>query len=549
MAQVDRLFRRSGLMRGKWDEPRGEATYGRQTLDKAAPGEVYRPRPRIRSGGRKGGGGERQAVGGAPAELDELNLTDRGNAERLARAHGRDLRWVKDWEKGWLRYDGRRWARSTTEEVLGLGAAVIRALIDQTRDEIAAVKKDRAQTEEEKREKKAELARLKRQLGWFIKSEMAARLNAMPHLLKSEPGLLVESTRLDRAPWALNTPDGTLDLRTGQLRPHDRGDYLTSLCPTPYRPDADCPLWKRFLEQVFAGYDGRPDYDLIDYVQKLLGYCLTGDVSAHLLPVFWGQGGNGKGTLLNTVLHVLGPDYAGPANADFLLARKGERHPTEVADLFGRRLVSCQETAEGASLNEPLVKWLTGGDPLKARRMREDYWSFFPTHKLVLSTNHKPTIRGSDGGIWRRLRLVPFTRTVMGEKEDRSLPERLKAEAEGILAWLVRGGLAWRTEGECPPDAVLLATKEYREEQDKVGQFLDERCELADGARTAAAALYAAFTSRCEANGDRFVMSQTAFGSRLSQKGLAKVRSGGISREGVRLRLSNPFKGQAGGGS
>ena len=358
----------------------------------------------------------------------------------------------------------------------------------------------------------------------------------MPDLLRSEPGLAVAHGELDADRWLLNTPSGTLDLRTGATRPHDRALYLTSLCPTAYAAGAACPLWKRFLEEVFARGDGRPDHDLIDYVQKLLGYCLTGDVSTHMLPVFWGPGGNGKGTLLGTVLHVLGPDYATAAPADFLIVRHGERHPTDVADLFGRRLVSCQETGEGASLNEPLVKGLTGGDVLKARRMREDFWSFHPTHKLILSTNYKPVIRGTDRGIWRRLRLVPFTRTFEGEAEDRALPGRLLAEAEGVLAWLVRGCLAWQKEGEQPPKAVLAATEEYREEQDKVGQFLAERCELAQDCAYSGGPVVRGVHGVVRAQGDKRPMSQTAFGTRLSARGIEKTKTSGIYRQGVRLK-------------
>ena len=227
---------------------------------------------------------------------------------------------------------------------------------------------------------------------WAIKSEMAPRVNAMLDLARSEEGIPVLPEDLDHDPWLLNCMNGTLDLLTGQLREHRREDLITKLCPTAFDQKAECPRWLQFLDEIFE------DKDLPDYIYRLLGYCLTGDTSEHILAVFHGNGANGKSVLVNTVLAVLGEDYAMTAMPDLLLARRGEHHPTEIATLFGKRLLVCHETGAGRRLNEALVKWLTGGDKLQARRMREDFWEFHPTHKAILVTNYKPEVHRSGRG-------------------------------------------------------------------------------------------------------------------------------------------------------
>lgn len=204
--------------------------------------------------------------------------------------------------------------------------------------------------------------------------------------------------------------------------------------------------------------------------------------------------------------------------------------------------MSCQETDEGRGLNESLVKWLTGGDVLTGRRMREDGWMFQPTHKLILSTNHKPTVRGQDNGIWRRLRLIPFNRKFEGKTEDRALPERLRAEAPGILAWLVRGCLDWVANGERVPDDVLLATSEYRKGEDIIERFLAECCELGPGKSCRAGKLYDAFKGWSQRTGERRPLSQTAFGTRLTEKGIGTERKNGIIRTGVDLLTGPPLE-------
>jgi putative DNA primase/helicase len=399
-------------------------------------------------------------------------------------------------------------------------------------------------------DKKKRLAHAHRVLKWAIESESAKRINAMLDLARSEPGIPILPEQFDADPWLLNCPNGTLDLRTGQLREHRREDYITKLCPTSYDAAALCPTWERFLEAVFPNDEDEPDLELIRFVQRLLGRCLTGDVTEQVLPIFWGGGANGKSTLVNAVLDTLGLGYAIKANTDLLMASRGERHPTELASLFRIRLVIASETHQGRRLNESLVKDLTGGEPIRARRMKEDFWEFKPTHKVILLTNHRPRVSGTDEGIWRRIRLVPFTATFWdpndpgksaaqlpaNRKQDKQLGEKLAAEREGILAWLVRGCMEWRRDGLTLPDKVRLATAEYRCGEDMVEQWIGECCERGDSAfRCKASALYASFRDWSERAGEE-VFSRKAFGEALTERGFQRMTSNGTWYLGLALR-------------
>lgn len=441
-------------------------------------------------------------------------LTDWGNAQRLAVQHGKDIRYCYPWNK-WLAWTGRCWLLDALNVAVQRGKnTVVSIYLEATRGESAEIR--RAISEH------------------AVASESCRAIYSMVKLAQTEPSLEIVPARLDANPWLLNCPNGTVDLSSGEVRTHRREDFITKVCTTNYVKDANCPLWKRFLHDIFAG-----NAEMIGYVQRLLGYCITGDVSTHILPVFWGCGGNGKGTLLNTMLHVIGGDYSGAAAAELLTARRQDRHPTEVADLLGKRLVVCQETDDGCRLNEPLVKWLTGGDRLQARRMREDPWQFDPTHKIILSTNYRPTVRGTDRGIWRRLRLVPFTVTFSGADEDRGLPERLKAEAPGILAWCIEGCLSWQRDGEQVPSTVLVATTEYRQEEDAVRRYINECCQVGDDHEIRASALYAGFIDWLDKAGEQHRrLSQTKFGIRIVEMGFERFTSNGTHYRGLTLTVN-----------
>jgi putative DNA primase/helicase len=335
--------------------------------------------------------------------------------------------------------------------------------------------------------------------------------------------------------------NGTVDLRTGRLREHRRGDLLTKLCPTAFEPDADCPLFRRTVEGIFEG-----DRELIGYVQRFAGYSLTGDVREHVVPIAHGAGGNGKTLLFSALLDTIGPDYSGTVTPELLMETTGDQHPTITADLFGKRLMVAAETGEGRRLNEGRIKALTGGDLVKTRRMREDYWQFTPTHKLILFTNYKPEVRGTDHGIWRRLALWPFRvrfwdpdKGETGPAElraDKSLQERLRAERQGILAWLVAGCLRWQHDGLKMPDTVRVATAEYRDAQDVLAAFLADCC-LTGGPdyRCRATPLYAAYCAWAKSAGER-ELSQRRFGIAITERGYERFTNDGTWYRGVSLR-------------
>ena len=395
---------------------------------------------------------------------------------------------------------------------------------------------------------KQKIAAAQRQLNWAIKSEAVPRIAAMLRLAQSE--LAVTPGQFDGNPMLLTCPNGTIDLESGRLREHRRQDFITKLCPTPFDQAAQCPQWTQFLSSIFPP-------KVAGYMKRFLGDCATGDIREQIFTCLWGDGSNGKSVLLETMQFVLGEDYAGKAPDGLLMARDGEQHPTEVASLFGKRLVVATETKEGARLNESRVKALTGGDKITARRMREDFWEFHPTHKLIVCSNHKPKITGQDHGIWRRVRLIPFlvrfwdadTAPKHGEdrdpkfRADKLLLGKLKAEAPGILAWLVEGCLEWQRDGLRPPAEIGAATEKYRAEEDVVQQFVEEFCDLANDPemKIRASELYSAFRKWAESSGERTGHGQKAFTQRIEQLTEFPVkRNNGSWYCGIRLRRDEP---------
>ena len=381
---------------------------------------------------------------------EDEGRTEIANARRFVAVYGDDVRFCHPWGK-WLTWDGSRWRIDDDGAVMRFGTAIA----DQVWHQVAEY-------------------HTKDTVEFATKTSRASGIAAMLKVAGSMRSVAV--AELDANPMLLNVLNGTINLRAGELREHRREDNITKLAPTNYNPDASSYDWDKFLEGVFTAQS------LIDFVQRLSGYGITGDVSEQILSVFHGGGSNGKTTLLNAIQDVLGTDYSSAAPPSLLMEKKGESHPTELAGLFGQRLVVAVETGQGARLAEATVKQLTGGDVISARRMREDFWTFSPSHKLILCTNHKPRVRGTDHAIWRRLVLVPFDQKfwnpAAGETgppelmQDKELPAKLKAEREGILAWMVQGCLAWQHGGLQIPEAVRTATSEYRSENDTLGRFV-----------------------------------------------------------------------------
>jgi putative DNA primase/helicase len=447
------------------------------------------------------GRGTTQPAGG-------YNLTDLGNARRLVHRHGRNLRYCWLWRK-WLVWDGKRWVKDDTGEVYRLAKETVSSIYQ----EAAAAPNDEARKELGKH---------------ATRSEAGARIKEMVDLARSDVPVMPDE--LDASPDLLNTESGTIDLRTGELREHRREDLITKVAPTTYRPDAAAPTWEAFLERVLPGEDLRA------FVQRAVGYSATGDTSEQCMFINHGGGANGKSTFQEAIAAALG-DYAMRAPTEMLLAKRSDGVPNDVARLKGARFVSASETEEGRRLAESRIKDLTGQDTITARFMKAEWFDFAPTHKLWLSTNHKPEIRGTDAAIWRRIRLVPWAVTIPPAEQDKKLPIALRHELAGILAWVVRGCLQWRREGLQAPDEVRKATGEYRAEMDVLAGFLVECCELDTGHWEYAKDLYECYKRWCDENGER-PEPQRKFGGRLGERGFQRDRGGsrgaGIWR-GVRL--------------
>jgi putative DNA primase/helicase len=499
------LFDQSILgQRAKWKE---RADYRDRTFEMAAEGF----RPWQDDPARNGTADGAKASANGHAKPDAPLLTDVGNARRLVGRHGNDLLYAYVW-KGFLTWDGRRWAPDET------GAAV--RMVKETQSafyrEIAG-KLQKAGDPGDDEAGKKRLAQLTAMLSHAKKWQDARRVAATLEMAKSEPGVPVLPADLDRDPMLLNVANGTLDLRTGRLRDHDRTDLLTKLAPVTYDPDATCPLWERFLERIMDG-----NADLITYLQRVVGYGLTGDVSEQAVWFLYGTGANGKSTFLATLLALLG-DYGMQAVSELLMAKAHESHPTERADLFGKRFVCTIETEQGKHVAEALMKQLTGGDKVRARRMRQDFFEFEPTHKILLAANHKPVIRGTDHGCWRRVKMLPFTVTIPEAEKDKHLADKLRAELSGILNWAVRGCRDWQEHGLGEPEEVKVATDAYRAEQDMISGFIAECCLVNAQARAKASALFDAY---CAWSGDKYT-TQKAFGQRLREKGYEGKRGHG----------------------
>jgi putative DNA primase/helicase len=313
------------------------------------------------------------------------------------------------------------------------------------------------------------------------------------------------------------------------VRPHRREDLLTKVAPVRPDPAAACPVWEAFLARIL------PDAPVRAFVRRAAGYSLTGLTTERVLFVLFGAGRNGKSTLLETLREVLG-DYATVAPAELLLVKRSEGIPNDLARLKGARFVTAAETDEGRRLAEGVVKQLTGGDTLTARFLHAEFFDFKPQFKVWLSTNHKPVIRGTDAGIWDRLRLIPFTVRIPDDEVDPGLPAKLRAEVAGIFNWLLAGLTEWREQGLDPPEAVLAATDGYRQEMDVLGAFLDDACLEEPQVRATAKALYGAYSAWCERTGEQ-PENQRTFGMRLAERGYARRKWGsGWSWYGIGLR-------------
>lgn len=437
-------------------------------------------------------------------EADDLFRGQLRLAYRLAKRYGKRLMFVPN--IGWHHWDGKRWAPDGTHAAERAVDQILRAALGES-IRCPELRQD------------------------VHKGESANGRKGILEIAGSLHPLVVAADDLDADPYLLNVANGTLDLRTQELRPHNPSDRLTKVCRAAYNSDATGGRWESFLVEVL------PDPDVRAFLQRLIGVALLGAVREHLLPIWTGTGANGKGAAYTAILHALG-DYACPAEPDLFMAREGA-HPTGSMDLRGRRLVVVSESDEGRRLAEATMKRLTGGDPIKSRSMRKDFVTFTPSHLAILVTNHLPKVSGDDEAVWRRLRVVPFNVVIPPEKRDTDLGDHLAADADAVLLWAVQGWRAYAAAGHKlhEPASVLAATGAYRNQSDAVARFLQERCERNNQMRMPQAALYAAWETWARVDGAE-PLSAKPFAQALERHGLPpSLQSHGTRyRPGVVLR-------------
>ncbi|MDG9723634.1 DNA primase family protein [Streptomyces sp. DH41] len=449
------------------------------------------------------------APGSAPARgLLPDSLTDRGSAELFVRLYAGSYRHVPG--LGWYRWSGTHWQPDEDDTVLWAAGDLAECLsLSDPRGRYSddALRRHRCRT------------------------LSTTGINAMLAQAGSAPGMVLNAARLDCDPYALCTPDGIVDLRTGALRAPDPEADLHSRCTSLAPRPMATPRWDGFLADTFGDDDAGAE--TIGFLQLLLGYSVTGDVGAQVLPFLFGPGKNGKSVLLDVLLKLLG-DYADAAPPGFLMARPYAGHPADLAELHGRRVIVCGEVRPGDKFDEARVKLLTGGDRIKARRMRQDFFSFAPTHKLWLLGNHRPEVDTGGFAFWRRMRLIPFERVVPDDRRIDNLADVLVGEeGPGILDWLIVGARRY-LGGEkdlTGPGRVRVATAAYAETEDHTGRFVSEACALDPALRAEQTRLHAAYRAWCRAEGVHPVSSR-ALAARIRETvGLASPKAMVLSQQ------------------
>jgi len=435
--------------------------------------------------------------------------TDAGNAEAFALLYGEKFRYDRGRGK-WLIWNGRYWEADDKGEVERAALATVRL-----RRAAAALIDDHKEADE--------------RLRWALRSESASFRESMLKSAKSTEPFATTSDEYDIDISLLTVGNGTLDLGSGEIFSARPRDLITRATDVVYEKNASCRRWRLFLREIFAGDD-----ELIDFIQRAVGYSLTGDVREQCLFILFGQGANGKTTFLETVLRLLGTHAVTTAFSAFLAQRSPGLPRNDLATLRGARFVKAAEAEHQARLDESVVKQLTGGDTISARFLYHEQFSFRPQFKIWLATNHKPDIRGTDIAIWRRIRLIPFTRQ-FDTKPDRALLGKLEAELEGILRWAVEGCLSWLKNGLGVAQTVEAATQEYKQESDQFGRFLEERCAREKRFRTSGKNLYEAYAKWCVSSGEKLA-SNSNFAAALVERGISKKRGRkGVVYEGLGL--------------
>jgi putative DNA primase/helicase len=428
-------------------------------------------------------------------------VNDTERAQRFAKKCANELKYIQAWKR-WLLWNGVRWVPDEDGAVFRKAQEIPRLL-----------QKEAAEIEDDDKRKKAFVA--------AIRAGDRSKLEAMIKLAECQPGIAASPTLFDSDRWLLGVANGVVDLRTGEFREARKEDYITKQAGVAYDPAATCHLWEKFLLRVFAG-----DAELISFIQRAVGYTLTGEILEQCLFFPYGTGQNGKSTFIESMHQLMGTYAVKASPALYTLNRWGTEPEAEIARLKGTRLATGSETEEGARLAEARVKDSTGGDTLTGRELYGHPFNFSPTHKLWIYGNHLPDIRGNDDGIWRRIKLIPFEVKKPDEAKDPKLPEKLLKELPGILNWAIRGCLEWQKRGLGTPATVIEATTEYREEEDEIGEFIGEKCTCAG--QVERSDLHDAYREWAEGRGVRMPMTTKAFAKRLRVRpGISELKSNG----------------------
>jgi putative DNA primase/helicase len=435
------------------------------------------------------------------AELKKGNIqfTDSTNADRLVKEFGRDIRFMAPWKK-WVVWNGKYWE---TDES---GALVHEKGLEMVRniyDELLRTDDHRERLDIEK---------------YGMLSESVRRRKAFVEAAQWVSGMNIKSEDLDPDPWLLNVKNGPIDGKSGVFREHNQEEMITKIANVDYDPASDCPMWKQFIREIM-------DYktDLINFVQTAAGWALTGDISEQTMFILYGSGANGKTTFLNTIMNLLG-DYATSTPTETFMKKTGDQNTNDIARLRGTRFVTTTEAEQGRRLSEPLIKKITGNDQMTARFLYGEYFNFTPSFKIFMATNHKPVIKGTDHGIWRRIKLIPFTTRIEEDKQDKHLESKLREEASGILNWLLEGTERWKREKLKAPKVVLTATDEYRGEMDVIGNFLKEKCIQKKELSIRIRELYKAYADWCDENNEHAV-SERFFSMQIKEIGFEQTRT------------------------
>ena len=519
---MDAVFRRSGMMRPKWDQRRGGMTYGQKTIQTAIRDcrEVWEPsqQQKQRPQGPPelspppppdvGSSDQTKPTGGKVQTIYPFD--DTGNARRFVDGNIGEIRY-NHVDGVWLYWDGRKWAEDQTGEIKRKADQMLEEMRQQLADSPAWGEKD--------------IAAFRKHL---TRSRSSRSKKAFIEEAKHLEGIPILPSQLDRYPSALNVQNGVVSLKTGICKEHCREYLLSKLAGTAYDENAACPTWEQFICDITQG-----NQELMLYLQRMVGYCLTASVREQCVFFLYGTGSNGKSTFVETISAIMG-EYAMACQPETVMMR--DRNTTaraDIARLRSARLVTTFEPNDGARLDEGMVKQLTGGDKVTARFLYGKDFEFRPEFKIIMATNYKPVIKGTDQGIWRRVKLIPFAMQLPEERKDKRLSDKLRREYPGILNWAIIGAVGWYREGMPPCKTVDDAVQEYRSEMDRVQQFVDDCLATSDGASLRASSLYQCYRGWCQEQGDRYPVGPPKFYGEMKKRYGHRKRESGNEYLGV----------------